>query len=210
MNSEHKHAVGADCASPHDDKSGGANCLRPDGGAGCNCSHDEKPTGAAPDSDTVGAVSDNETVGADNIRPQEVELENRLLRLQADFDNFRKRTARERLEQATLAEAALVANLLPVLDNFERGLANLPQEADRSWVEGIQLVHKQLLDVLGQQGLERINCERPFDPNIHEAVMRAACTDDEAEGTILQELQPGYLYQGRLLRPSMVKVATNG
>lgn len=187
MNSEHKHTVGADC-------------IRPDAGAGCNCSHDEKPVEAdcCPD------------VGTDCIRPLEIELENRLLRLQADFDNFRKRTARERLEQAKLAEAALVTNLLPVLDNFDRALANLPQEADTSWAEGVQLVHKQLLDVLGQQGLERINCAQPFDPNIHEAVMREACTNDEAEGTILQELQSGYLYQGRLLRPSMVKVATNG
>ncbi|NLW17402.1 MAG: nucleotide exchange factor GrpE [Firmicutes bacterium] len=138
----------------------------------------------------------------------EKELEDRLLRLHAEFDNYRKRTARERAEQATIAQAALVSSLLPVLDNFERALANLPSEADTGWAEGVQLVHKQLLEVLSQQGLERIDCEQPFDPNVHEAVMREACGEEVAEGTILQELQPGYLFQGRLLRPSMVKVAT--
>jgi len=140
----------------------------------------------------------------------EQELENRLLRLHAEFDNYRKRTARERLEQATIAQAALVTSLLPVLDNFERALASLPQQEDNSWAQGVQLVYKQLLDVLRQQGLERIDCQRPFDPNIHEAVMRETCGEEVAEGTILQELQPGYLFQGRLLRPSMVKVATHG
>lgn len=139
------------------------------------------------------------------------ELKGQLLRLHADFDNFRKRTARERLEQAVAAEAALVSHLLPVLDNFDRALANLSEESEAApWAAGVQLVHKQLLDVLGQQGLTRIDCQQPFDPNVHEAVMREPCTDDDSEGSILQELQPGYLYQGRLLRPSMVKVATRG
>jgi molecular chaperone GrpE len=145
-----------------------------------------------------------------NRSMQEQELENRLLRLQADFDNFRKRTARERLEQAAFVEAALVTHLLPVLDNFDRALANLPEAAEASWAEGVQLVHKQLLDVLEQQGLEHIDCRQPFDPNVHEAVMRETCDDDEADGTILQELQKGYSYKGKLLRPSMVKVATKG
>lgn len=180
MNSEHKHTIGGDCIRPHNE---------PVGAAECQCS---------------------EPVGANCLRPQEAELENKLMRLHADFDNFRKRTARERLEQAILAEAAVVASLLPVLDNFDRALANLPQEGDASWATGVQLVHKQLLDVLGQQGLERIDCQQPFDPNIHEAVMREVCDNDEDEGTILQELQPGYLYQAKLLRPSMVKVATKG
>lgn len=175
-------------------------------GADCTCSCGEEPAGA----DCI-RVDDAKPVEADCIRPSlEQELENRLLRLQADFDNFRKRTARERLEQAALAEAALVASLLPVLDNFDRALANLPEEAEVTWAEGVQLVHKQLLDVLGQHGLARIDCQQAFDPNVHEAVMREMCADDEADGTILQELQPGYLYQGKLLRPSMVKVATKG
>lgn len=194
MNKEHltPEEQEVDCLHPDNEETVGGNCSDPD---------KEEPAEAnciRPDAK------------ADCISPQEAELENRLLRLHAEFDNFRKRTARERLEQATLAEAELLAHLLPVLDNFDRALANLPQDADVSWAEGVQLVYKQLLDVLGQQGLERINCQQPFDPNIHEAVMREICDDDEAEGTILQELQPGYLYQGKLLRPSMVKVATKG
>lgn len=204
MNKEH---VGVNSSRPQEEdciRPKEADCIRPKE-ADCTQPCDEP---VETDCTCCNNDADNSPVEADSIRPQTAELENRLLRLQADFDNFRKRTARERLEQTALAEAALVANLLPVLDNFDRALANLPQEADTSWAEGVQLVHKQLLDVLGQQGLERVNCEQPFDPNLHEAVMRETCTDDEAEGTILQEFQPGYLYQGRLLRPSMVKVAT--
>jgi len=173
--------------------------------------HDAPATdnGSVDAGQTAEDGSTQQAEGAEECRTQlEQELENRLLRLHAEFDNYRKRTARERLEQSTIAQADLVTSLLPVLDNFERALANLPQEGDTAWAEGVQLVHKQLLDVLGQQGLERIDCNQPFDPNVHEAVMRETCGEEVADGTILQELQPGYLFQGRLLRPSMVKVAT--
>ncbi len=132
------------------------------------------------------------------------ELEQRMIRLHADFDNYRKRTQREREEQAIWVEAELVRKLLPVLDNFERALEAMPEE--QSWAEGVKLVYRQLLDVLTQQGLTLTDCGQPFDPNLHEAVMR----DDsgtEPDGTILQELQRGYQYKGKLLRPSMVKVA---
>lgn len=139
---------------------------------------------------------------------QIAELENRLLRLHADFDNYRKRVMREREDMVSQAEAALVRSLLPVLDNFDRALSTLPESGEVAWAEGIRLVHRQLQNTLTQQGLEVIECaQQSFDPKLHEAVMR----DDSGEaedGTILQELQRGYQYQGRLLRPSMVKVAS--
>lgn len=144
-----------------------------------------------------------------SLEQQIKELEEKLLRLHADFDNFRKRTVRERSEQAIWAEATVVSRLLPVLDNFDRALANLPEETV-PWIEGVQLVHKQLLDTLCQLGMEIIDCEQPFDPNVHEAVMRETCGPDVEDGTILQELQKGYLYKGKLLRPSRVKVASRG
>lgn len=180
-----------------------ADCVRPEKEE----TIDNPGNGQSADTQCDSPVN-REPVETNCISPEAAELENRLLRLQAEFTNYRRRTERERLEQAVRAEASLVQTLLPVLDNFERALANLPAEADAAWIEGVRLVQKQLLDVLGQQGLERIDCEQAFDPNIHEAVMRQACVDDVAEGTILQELQPGFLYQGKLLRPSMVKVAT--
>lgn len=166
----------------------------------------------ATEPDTTTDEADCPAAGAEQQQAlQETlqEMEHRLLRLQADFDNYRKRTQRERLEQAVLAEAALVSNLLPVLDNFDRALANLP-EAGAAWAEGVQLVYRQLLDVLQQQGLELIDCQRPFDPNVHEAVMRETCDSDVEDGTILQEFQKGYMYKGKLLRPSKVKVAARG
>ncbi|MGI6358093.1 MAG: nucleotide exchange factor GrpE [Bacillota bacterium] len=132
------------------------------------------------------------------------ELEHRVLRLHADFDNYRKRTLREREEQATLAEAELLRKLLPVLDNFDRALEAMP--AGQPWAEGVKLVYKHWMDVLSQQGLEAIDCEQPFDPNLHEAVMRDE-SGAKPDGTILQELQRGYQYKGKLLRPSMVVVA---
>lgn len=135
---------------------------------------------------------------------QIAELEKQILRLHADFDNYRKRTLRDREEQITQAEAALLRAMLPVLDNFERALSALP--ADQAWAEGISLVHRQWMQVLAAQGLAVVDCAGPFDPNVHEAVMRDE-SGDEPDGTILQELQRGYQYKGRLLRPSMVKVA---
>jgi molecular chaperone GrpE len=137
------------------------------------------------------------------------DLENRLLRLHADFDNYRKRVLREREDTVTMAEAALLKGLLPVLDNFERALASLP-EAEAAWAEGIRLVHRQLQNFLGQQGLQPIACQdQQFDPNLHEAIMRDENSDAE-DGVILQELQRGYQYKGKLLRPSLVKVASKG
>ncbi len=135
---------------------------------------------------------------------QIAELERQNLRLHADFDNYRKRTLRDREEQITQAEAALLRGMLPVLDNFERALSALP--ADQAWAEGVRLVHRQWLQVLTAQGLAVVDCAVPFDPNVHEAVMRDE-SGDQPDGTILQELQRGYQYKGKLLRPSMVKVA---
>lgn len=142
------------------------------------------------------------------LQQQVAELENRLLRLHADFDNYRRRTLREREESGSQAEAAIVRGLLPVLDNFDRALAALPEGGEAAWVDGVRLVQRQLLDVLTQQGLQPIaSLEQIFDPNLHEAVMRDE-SGDTPDGTILQELQRGYQFKGKLLRPSMVKVAS--
>lgn len=134
-------------------------------------------------------------------------LYKRLLRLQAEFENFRKRTDREKQDFFDYALADLLRKLLPVLDAFERGLEVAEGETVADFKTGFQLVLKQFTDVLTQAGLEPIETSgRSFDPNHHQALMREE-TEAFADNQIMGELQPGYTFKGRLLRPSLVKVA---
>ena len=131
----------------------------------------------------------------------------RLLRLQAEFDNFRKRTEREKQDFFDYALTDFVRKLLPVLDAFERGLEVAEGETVADFQTGFQLVLKQFTDVLAQAGLEPIDTSgQIFDPNRHQALMREE-TEAFADNQIIGELQPGYTLKGRLLRPSLVKVA---
>lgn len=131
----------------------------------------------------------------------------RLLRLQAEFDNFRKRTEREKQDFFDYALTDFVRKLLPVLDAFERGLEVAEGETVADFKTGFQLVLKQFTEVLAQAGLEPIDASgQIFDPNRHQALMREE-TEAFADNQIIGELQPGYTFKGRLLRPSLVKVA---
>lgn len=124
-----------------------------------------------------------------------------LRRLQAEFDNYRKRMMREQTALTARATERLVERLLPVLDNFERALAH------GAAVEGVELVFRQLADVLAQEGLEEIPAEGvSFDPSVHEAV-EVTEQDDVVEATSTSVLRRGYRIGGRLLRPAMVTVA---
>jgi molecular chaperone GrpE len=128
-----------------------------------------------------------------------------LQRLAADFDNYRKRVARERDALVTRAHAGLVEAILPVLDDLGRALeaAGLHEEAKLE--DGVRLVHRQLSDVLAREGLEEISTDVPFDPHVHEAL--AAIPSEAEEGTILEVVQRGYLLGDRVLRPARVVVA---
>ncbi len=130
-----------------------------------------------------------------------------LARARADFANFRRRTQQEQEEQAKFATALLVAEFLPILDNFERALETIPQELRFfSWLQGVDLVHQMARNVLEKRGLEPIDThEQPFDPNFHEVVLREG-EDDGGEAVVLEEMQRGYMMHGRVLRPSLVKV----
>ncbi|MGH9859540.1 MAG: nucleotide exchange factor GrpE, partial [Candidatus Acidiferrales bacterium] len=129
-----------------------------------------------------------------------------LVRRQADFENYRKRIERERQEDGRRANAILVDGLLPVLDAFERALVS-QAGGDEQYRLGFELIYKQLSDALARSGLERIAAKgEKFDPFVHQAVERVETSDVE-EGTIIEELQPGYKYKGSVLRPSMVRVA---
>ncbi|MFD1030768.1 nucleotide exchange factor GrpE [Metaplanococcus flavidus] len=138
----------------------------------------------------------------------EVEAEqNKYLRLLADYDNFKRRSQKDREIASKFRSQSLLTDLLPVLDNFERAMAVETKSDDAaSIMKGVDMVRKSLLEAVKREGLEEIPAVgEPFDPNFHQAVMQEK--DDNAEpGIVLQELQKGYTLKGRVLRPAMVKV----
>ena len=137
------------------------------------------------------------------------EQEERALRLQADFENFRRRTAKEKEELSAVVTQGILKDMLPLLDNFERAMAAEAKDID-SFKQGVEMIFKQFGEVLVKNGLEHIEVEgKKFDPNFHQAVMRVENPDLEDE-TIAQELQKGYMVKGRVIRPSMVQVVANG
>lgn len=126
------------------------------------------------------------------------------LRLQAEFDNFRRRTIKEKDELRKSANADLLGDLLPVLDNFDRALLHAE---DSPILEGIVMVQKQMLEILNRAGLEKVGAPGDaFDPNFHDAIMQEE-KEDAPSDSIIEVLQPGYKYQDKLLRAAMVKVA---
>ncbi len=133
------------------------------------------------------------------------ELKELLLRRQAEFDNFRKRTERERSDYLQYAGMELVRDLLPVLDDFDRALKIECNSPD--YAKGIEMIYSRMYETLKKMGLEPVEAVgKPFDPHVHQAVERVE-TKDAEDGTVLAEFQRGYLFKGKMLRPSMVKVA---
>ena len=142
------------------------------------------------------------------LEAQLKEKSDRILRLQADFENFRRRTAKEKEELAAVITQNLLTDLLPLLDNFERAMA-VEQTDGEAFQKGVEMIFTQLREVMDKHGLENIEAEgKPFDPNVHQAVMRVENPEVE-DGTITQVLQKGYQAKGRVIRPAMVQVAGN-
>ena len=134
------------------------------------------------------------------------EKSDRILRLQADFENFRRRTAKEKEELAAVITQNILGDLLPLLDNFERAMA-VEQSDGEAFQKGGEMIFTQLREVLDKHGLQSIEAEgQTFDPNFHQAVMRVE-DSDAPDGTITQVLQKGYQAKGRVIRPAMVQVA---
>lgn len=148
----------------------------------------------------------------DKLLGEKQELYDRLLRNQAEFENARRRAERERSEFLQYAGMELVRELLPVADDFERALnsgAGLAEGPAKDYIKGIELIYQRLMDRLTKVGLEPIETAgQLFDPNLHQAVERVE-TPEHPDQAILSEFQRGYLFKGRLLRPSMVKVAVH-
>jgi molecular chaperone GrpE len=131
-------------------------------------------------------------------------LNDAYLRLRADFDNYKKRTQKEKSDVMRYASCELVTKLLNILDNFERAIA--ASEEDTPLASGVKMVYKQLYDILKEEGLDVIACVgEPFDPNMHHAVLTGSEQEKE-ENIITEELQRGYIYKEKVIRPSMVKV----
>ena len=137
------------------------------------------------------------------------ELEDARMRQLAEFENFRKRSEKEKSQMFEVGAKSVVEKILPVIDNFERGLASMPEEEKgKPFADGIELVYKQMLGALDEIGVKPIEAVgQEFDPNFHNAVMTVESEDMES-GTVAEELQKGYMYQDSVVRHSMVKVVS--
>jgi molecular chaperone GrpE len=162
-------------------------------------------------------MEDNEKLedllpGADpeaQLRSERDELYDRLLRKQAEFDNYKKRVERERSEYVQFASAELMRELLNAMDSFDLAIHNASADSggNDNMLRGLDLIYKQFQDTLARFGLKAIEARgQTFDPNLHQAVSTIP-TDDVAENTVVEELRKGYMLNGRLLRPAMVSVS---
>lgn len=136
------------------------------------------------------------------------ELTDRLQRQMAEFDNFRKRTEKEKSTMYEIGSKSVIEKILPVIDNFERGLAAVSDDQkEDAFVEGMEKIYRQFLDTLGEIGVKPIEAVgQEFDPNFHNAVMHIEDEDAE-DNTVVEEFQKGYMYRDNVVRHSMVKVA---
>ena len=169
-------------------------------------------------SETAGQVAAAEGEGAsdgvntadraDELQRERDEFKDLLLRKTAEFDNYRRRTDRERQAQAETAAADLLGELLPLVDDLERALQAEPgSEGAEAYRRGVELIHRQLMETLRKRGVKAIEAlGADFDPHQHQAVSHEAAAGHR-EGEVIEEYRRGYMLGDRLLRPSMVKVA---
>jgi molecular chaperone GrpE len=143
----------------------------------------------------------------EQVKTEKAEIYDKLLRKAADFDNYRKRTEKEKREHQQYALADFMSELILILDNFERAFAHSDEESNPEYQKGVELIYRQLRDLMEKKGLRPMQAEgKPFDPNIHEAIAREE-RDDLPDDTVLEELQKGYFFRDKLLRPALVKVS---
>lgn len=160
----------------------------------------------AKDTSEASAESSEEKEKAGEEAKEDEDLNTKYLRLMADFQNYKKRTEKQKSEIHAYANEKIVLKLIEVMDNFERALGADASEED-SFKEGIEMIFKQLSDVLTDAGVKEIEAESTvFDPNFHNAVMMED-TDKVESGMVSEVLQKGYTLNGKVIRPAMVKVA---
>lgn len=167
---------------------------------------------AMQDNASAGEEAGEEASGngeaASRLQALAEEYQSRALRVQADFDNFRRRTQKEKEELAQYATSKLVGELLPVMDNFERALATAPESPEsEAFAKGVNMIFRQLEGVLKSEGLTAMEAVgQPFNPEYHQAIMQVESEEHE-EGIVTEEVQKGYLLKDKVLRPAMVKVS---
>ena len=168
----------------------------------------EGDTEAQPADDAQENPADAMQQKIDELTAGLKEKEERALRLQADFENFRRRTSKEKEELSAVIKQEILKDMLPLLDNFERAMAAETKDAE-AFQKGVDMIYTQLQEVMKKNGLEPIETAgQKFDPNFHQAVMRVQ-NEDLEDDDIAQELQKGYMVEGRVIRPSMVQVVAN-
>ena len=174
------------------------------------------------DSDAVEDVNESNTLNQEEqavdmkdnselskLQAELEEQQQRVLRTQADFDNFRRRTQKEKEDLAKYASSLLITELLPVIDNFERALSTGTDHPEvSSYAKGVEMIFRQLEGVLKAEGLQEMNAVgQPFNPEFHQAIMQVE-SDEYDEGIVVEEVQKGYQLKDRVLRPAMVKVSS--
>lgn len=165
---------------------------------------------APPAPDTSEPSAPQDVAPQEPAKPSEAEvLKDRLLRLQADFDNFRKRTVREKAEWQSFATEQFIRDLLPVVDHFELGLATAAKQADSAVLNGLKLVYDQLLGVLKKQGVTPVSVApgATFNPHEHEAITQLPSEEHEAD-MVIAETRKGYKLGDKLIRPLQVVVSS--
>lgn len=174
---------------------------------------EKRPTPGQLDGDGLGDVTEldaeqdpQEAEELQQAQEQVAEVTNRLVRLQAEYDNYRRRVQREKDELALYANQKLMLTLLPVLDNLERALATPASPGDEKLRQGVELTARSFREGLAKEQLTAIEAVgQPFDPNLHEAVMTVQ-SEEHDDGTVVSEFLKGYKLADRVIRPSMVQV----
>jgi molecular chaperone GrpE len=157
--------------------------------------------------DSAAPVGDSVADQITKLQAEKQEMMNTLVRRQADFENFKKRVEKEKQQDRNRGVEIMIEQMLPVLDAFDRALAGPVSAENADYRKGFEMIRGQLWNALAKQGLERIDTSgKEFDPNLHHAIESVPNTEHD-EGTVVGEMQPGYRFQGRVLRPAMVRVA---
>ncbi|RED65696.1 nucleotide exchange factor GrpE [Cohnella lupini] len=165
---------------------------------------------SSPEGEEVSAEQSGEETSPAVLELQRLADENhsRYLRAQADFDNFRRRTLKEKEELTQYASLKLITQLLPVLDNFQRALQTGGEGAESgSFAKGVDMIYRQLTQVMESEGLKPMeSVGQPFDPELHQAIMQVE-SDEHEEGIVVEAIQNGYWLKDKVIRPAMVKVS---
>ncbi|MEK4977371.1 nucleotide exchange factor GrpE [Bacillus sp. FSL K6-6540] len=164
-----------------------------------------------PEQEIPVTESADEAAGSAELEKLQAELQEqqqRTLRVQADFDNFRRRTQKEKEDLGKYASSKLITELLPVIDNFERALQASEENPEfESFSKGVSMIFRQLESVLATEGLSAMkSVGEPFNPEYHQAIMQVE-SDEYEEGIVVEEVQKGYMLKDKVLRPAMVKVS---